>query len=556
MRGLLRGYFAIVAVAAFLAACQSVENGLGSISFRSLGRGMPVKIHYAGERPSRAWRKYGRIKRLIQFPTPIQHVFVISMENRSVENLFAGYYGQAWPGPGGGNWEDPNNFNLRNPNAMPTLLRNSLSKPFDPSHGHDQGWFYDSANDWSQSPIKCATTTCPPFATTYSYVPTSETAIYAGLVQKWAFANNVLQANEGPSFVAHQYFIAGQSGGIAGSRTAPDAEAENPGNLPLPGATGDYSRADDADVATSGCNPSGYRNKSVNMSLPVPSSTPLDNGGVISACEEYPVNILDEAASSFGQPSFADWQYIAHSDNTIWAAPLGVKHLWNAYSSDPNKGLEPFAVDPDAENFVLNVSGSTNPTPDPARPVAALTYITPCIHESDHPALHGKDDGPQWLAWVINAIGESQYWNSSVIFVTWDDWGGWYDNVPAMPFRPAQNGYGNADDPNEWGFRVPLIVISPYIKERGYVSSQATSGFQYRSQTVIMQYIEATLELASLGADDTQDNQSDGLSDIFDYAQTPLPYVPISTSFVPGAVGSCPSAGGDYRGIKRGRKPI
>ena len=423
-----------------------------------------------------------------------------------------------------------------------------MSKHFNPNHGHDGGWYHDSNNDWSNAPIECNANPCPSYATPYSFVPVAETSIYATLLEDWGFANNVLQANEGPSFVAHQYFIAGQSGGAPEASSSPDGESENPGDPPAPPPTGNYIGADNEDMATSGCNPSGYTVGSVNMSLPVASSPPLDNGGAISPCEEYAANILDEVSGNEGTPTIADWQYIAHADSSIWAAPLGIQHLWNAYHGAPDQGLESFAVDPDAENFVLNITSSSNPTPNPSRPIASLTYITPCIHESDHAQLSGSDDGPQWLAWVLNAIGESSFWNSSVIFVTWDDWGGWYDNVPATPFRPLNNDYGNSDDPNEWGFRVPLIVISPYLKERGYISSVGNSGFTHRSQSVILQYIEATFDVPSLGTDDKQDNQSDGLADMFNYSRSPiLNWEPLSTSFSPQNNGNCPGGGDAVR---------
>ena len=61
--------------------------------------------------------------------------------------------------------------------------------------------------------------------------------------------------------------------------------------------------------------------------------------------------------------------------------------------------------------------------------------------------------GPSWVASVVNKIGQSKYWNDTAIFVTWDDWGGWYD--PIMP--QIYNSY-------ELGFRYPLLVISPYAK--------------------------------------------------------------------------------------------
>jgi len=59
---------------------------------------------------------------------------------------------------------------------------------------------------------------------------------------------------------------------------------------------------------------------------------------------------------------------------------------------------------------------------------------------------------------LVNTIGESKFWNSTVLFVQWDDWGGHYDPVPP-PFR----------DYDGLGFRVPLLATSPDVKH-GYVS--------------------------------------------------------------------------------------
>ncbi|MBV9700589.1 MAG: hypothetical protein JO078_10760, partial [Candidatus Eremiobacteraeota bacterium] len=257
---------------------------------------------------------------------------------------------------------------------------------------------------------------------------------------------------------------------------------------------------------------------------------------------EYQNTILDEIRAAQRGRALEDWQYIAYSDTSIWAAPLGVQHLWDQYNGDPNKAKEPFAVDPDAFNFVRNIARRRGRAPKPIRPFASLTYITPCEHESDHPELSLSDDGPQWLAWVINAIGESAYWPTTTIIVTWDDWGGFFDHVPSVPrvVRPPRNKYDNPNDPNEWGFRVPFIVISPYVKARGYVSNRMRSGFAYRSQSVILQYVEATFGLPALGTDDYQNGQRDGLRDVFDFSQSPLPYLPIATTFTPGPVGSCP----------------
>ncbi len=530
--------------ALILVACQSVSEISGALSS---GRVASVpNIHFRGAHPSSAWINYGGVRRLITFPTQIHHVVVIVMENRTVDDLFAAYYDSAFCGPSH-SANCGTAMNLYNPGATPTLQPNSLSAHFDPDHGHAIGWWHESRGHWDTEPMSCAgleNGSCPSTDTPLSYAPAKETGIYKQLLENWAFANNVLQANEGPSFVAHQYFIAAQSGGLPAATSSPYAEAENPRPVSMsPSPTGDYAESDSAIdmVATAGCNPtSGYAVKTVNMAIPLPSSTPWDNGPTLAPpCEEYKT-ILDEVGQK--TPPIAAWQYIAHADNTIWAAPLGVNHLYQRWLQGQNM----FTVDPDAEQFVSDI-GSSNPS----RPFASLTYITPCAHESDHPADSGSDDGPEWLGWVLNAIGHSNYWNSTAIIVVWDDWGGFFDHVPPTGLgnivHPNPNMYGTYPDPNEWGFRVPLFVISPYVTARGYVSSYGGNVPQYRSQSVILQFIEAIFGVNSLGGDDYQQGQLDGLQDMFNMSPSPapLPYVAVSEppSWTPPSGGACPKSG-------------
>ena len=114
---------------------------------------------------------------------------------------------------------------------------------------------------------------------------------------------------------------------------------------------------------------------------------------------------------------------------------------------------------------------------------------------SDHPSSN-DGSGPSWVASVVNAIGNSQYWDNTVILITWDDWGGWYDHVPPTII----NSY-------EYGFRVPLIVVSPFARQ-GYVS-HVTHDFGS-----ILKFIEETYRLPSLGYADAL---ADDLSDCFDF---------------------------------------
>jgi phospholipase C len=115
----------------------------------------------------------------------------------------------------------------------------------------------------------------------------------------------------------------------------------------------------------------------------------------------------------------------------------------------------------------------------------AVSWVIPTGANSDH-AGELSDTGPSWIADVVNAIGESSYWKSTAIFVTWDDWGGWYDHVKPTIY----NSY-------ELGFRVPLLVISPYVRA-GYVSH-----VQHEFGS-ILHFTEEQFGLGSLGYTDAR----------------------------------------------------
>jgi phospholipase C len=92
----------------------------------------------------------------------------------------------------------------------------------------------------------------------------------------------------------------------------------------------------------------------------------------------------------------------------------------------------------------------------------AVSWITPTQAVSEHPpALVSR--GQAYVTGLINAVMRGPDWNSTAIFLTWDDWGGFYDHV--APPRVDQNGYG---------LRVPALVISPYAR-KGFIDHQTLS---------------------------------------------------------------------------------
>ncbi|MBV8148510.1 MAG: hypothetical protein JO092_05410, partial [Candidatus Eremiobacteraeota bacterium] len=139
----------------------------------------------------------------------------------------------------------------------------------------------------------------------------------------------------------------------------------------------------------------------------------------------------------------------------------------------------------------------------------AVSWVIPVEANSDHPGT-SKDNGPSWVASVVNAIGESPYWNSTAVVIVWDDWGGFYDNM-----APPSMDYGGL------GFRVPAIIVSPYARP-GYIS---TTQYEFGS---ILKYIEGNWNLGSLG---TSDARANSLIDCFNYSQSPIPFQKIPSAY-------------------------
>ena len=95
-----------------------------------------------------------------------------------------------------------------------------------------------------------------------------------------------------------------------------------------------------------------------------------------------------------------------------------------------------------------------------------MSWLDPNGTVSEHPPGL-VSAGQTYVTGLINAIMQSPDWDSTAIFLSWDDWGGFYDHV--VPPRIDGNGLG---------LRVPGIVISPYAKQ-GYIDHQTLSHDNY-----------------------------------------------------------------------------
>jgi phospholipase C len=145
-----------------------------------------------------------------------------------------------------------------------------------------------------------------------------------------------------------------------------------------------------------------------------------------------------------------------------------------------------------------------------------VSWVVPSQDDSEHPPAR-VSDGQAWVTRLINAVMRGPDWKSTAIFLSWDDWGGYFDHV-----RPP------TVDADGYGLRVPGLVISPYARQ-GFVDHQQLSSDAY------LKFIEDRW-LGGQRLDPALDNRPDprpdvresapGLGDLlsdFNFHQRPLP---------------------------------
>ncbi len=138
--------------------------------------------------------------------------------------------------------------------------------------------------------------------------------------------------------------------------------------------------------------------------------------------------------------------------------------------------------------------------------LSEVSWIIGAPGGSEHPPQNIQNGEDSVANEIVNAVGESNYWNSIALFVTWDDYGGFYDHF--APPQVDQFGYG---------FRVPCLVISPYSKA-GFVDPRVND------HTSILKFIEMRFGLSSLS---TRDATANDLSEAFDFSKPPRIFVKI-----------------------------
>ena len=276
---------------------------------------------------------------------------------------------------------------------------------------------------------------------------------YFSYAQNFVLADRMFSSMPSDSFPNHLSTVANDAGGVIG----------NPANA----------------HASWGCDAASNVTTTMLSSLGIPSN--------VFPCFNFPT--LADSLQNAG----VSWRY--------YAAPPGQPgYIWSvlsAFKSIRNTALWGSNVAPNTQFAVDALAGN----------LPAVSWLTPTTTGSEHPPS-GPCPGENWTVQQINAIMQGPLWNSTAIFVVWDDYGGFYDHVPP----PARDQFS-------LGPRVPLLIISPYARA-GYISHT-----QYEFASVL-KFIEERFGLGSLG---NRDSTANDMLDSFDFTQTPLPPLVLNT---------------------------
>lgn len=391
--------------------------------------------------------------------TYVKHVVIVVQENRSFDNIFAGFPGAD--------------------TAMSGVMSSGRSVGLQaiPYEVHDMDHYYGTGRldfdggkmDRFDLNSTSGGNTIGAFA--YSYLERSAVRPYWDMAHQYVLTDHMFPTMFGPSFTGHLTLIAGTA-----DLTPNESEADFPSAEPW------------------GCDaPSSTTSAILNTALKV-----RDGAGPAPCFTQFRTmaDVLDAAHVS--------WKYYAPAigsgdSGRLWSSFDAIKNVRYGTDWATNVVTPPAQILRDVQNGHL----------------ASVSWVVPDFLWSDHPYA-GTPYGPSWVSAVVNAIGKSSYWDSTAIVVVWDDWGGFFDNLP-----PPQLDYRGL------GIRVGCIIISPYVKP--HVSH---TPYEFGS---ILKFVEEAFALAPLGtqAEGYTDTRATSISTSFTFTQAPRAFVPVAAPYPP-----------------------
>ena len=379
---------------------------------------------------------------------PIKHIVFFVKENRTFDNYFGTY-----PGANG-------TTTATNSTGKMVPLQHEADQVPDISHSSESAIMaYDNGKMDKFNLISSQKDNKP--KDTYgnnslTQFQQSDIPNYWKYAQNFVLGDNMFSSLMGPSFPNHLYTVAAQSGGAI----------NNPKTDNNVGTLGNATKGWGCDIA--------------NQQVQVKDSKGQEN--LQEACFDFETLADELDKANYG------WRY--------YAPPSGASgYIWSAFDAIKHIRFGPdwkFVVP--TEQFMTDATAGTLP---------AVSWIVTPGKVSEH-APSSVCVGEDWTVQMLNSLMQGPDWASTAVFLTWDDFGGYYDHV-----APQQvDGYG-------LGFRVPLLVISPFAK-KGYIDH---TQYEYSS---MLRFAEDELGLPTMTNRDKAANNMMGAFDFSQAARPPL----------------------------------
>jgi phospholipase C len=370
----------------------------------------------------------------------IQHVVFIIKENRSFDE----YFGQ-FPGANGSRFGTLSNGQVIPLGHTPDQVAHDI--------GHD--WFSGieviDGGKMDLFDINYGGNLKGDFLA-FTQMGQADIPNYWAYAQRFSLADNMFSSLHGPSLPNHLYTIAGQSDGVVSVPALPDPTSKGWGCDSVSPLTVQFLQSD---------------------------------GSLADGVPCFDIQTLGDVLDA-GKVSWKSYSGLYGASGYQWNVYNNIRHIrfgpeWSNRIADQN------LFDNDA------LTGN----------LPAVAWLTAPNEKTEHPN-YSTCYGENWTVDKINAIMQGPDWGSTAIFLTWDDFGGFYDHVAP----PQIDNFG-------LGPRVPMIIISPYATA-GVITHTV---YEFSS---VLRFIE---EIFNLPALKTRDVTANDMMDAFDFTQKPLPPV-------------------------------
>jgi phospholipase C len=358
----------------------------------------------------------------------IKHVIIINQENRSFDHYFGTFPGADGipmdggtpsvcaivPGDAGGcekPYHDVNDKNFGGPHGTSAYTACVAD-------GGMNGFIVSATGAKGQGDGGCTpvgSPTClPATIDVMGYHDDGEIPNYWAYAKAFALQDHMFEAVASYSLPSHLYMVSGWSATCTPANDPMNcvSDNDNPGNGNHVGTQGSTPELPDPEYA--------WTDVTYLLHQRGVSWRSFVAGGTAPDCDDGEMT-CDASAQHYLNPSY--WNVLPWFDDVKEDDEVG-----NVV---------------DMNDFFTDIS---------AGDLAAVNWLTPSDDLSEHPP-NLVSTGQAYVTRIINAVMQSSFWDSSVIFLTWDDWGGFYDHV--LPVSVDENGYG---------LRVPGLTISPWVK--------------------------------------------------------------------------------------------